>query len=343
MGKGSGISEEKVRMVFAAAIILFFAYIIGSVLWGFIGALFISVFAFITLNPIYKWLRLRNIGKTPSALLAMLIGLIVIGIPLMIICGVLFNETLSMLNQANLNQYASAISNNVSVISKNIPNFTSDDELKKEIGAAVYSIVNYFKDVVIGSMQNIGELMIQLLVSVFVLYYLLVAEEKLASISRSMVPFSSKNTGILAAEFKKITYSALITVALMGLLQALPLTLVFIYFGVPGAVFWGFVALIMTCVPFVGIPVVWIPIALVEAAQHNNDAFVGIVVAGIILAIVENVRPIAQKMIGKVHPLISILGIIVGLSYFGVFGIIIGPLILSYCVLMLKMFKEEYL
>ena len=343
MGKGDEISEKKIRMAFAAALILFFAYLIGSVLWGFIGAFFIALFFFMILNPLYAILRKRGLGKTPAALFAMLVGLVALGIPLALTCGVLLNETLSMITQANLDQYSGAISSNVSSFAKAVPALGSSDEFRKEVAGVLYQAANYFKDIVLGSLQNIGNLALQLLVSVFVLYYLLVGEEKLVSFSSSLIPFNSKNTRLLGAEFKKITYSVLVSTALMGLLQALPLTLVFIYFGVPGAVFWGFVALIMTCVPFVGIPAVWIPIALLELAQHNNGAALGIVVAGIILAVVENARPIAQKMIGKVHPLISILGIIVGLECFGILGVIIGPLVLSYTMLMAGMFKEEYL
>lgn len=343
MKNSTGINEKKVRMAIAAFLILFFVYMIGSALWGLIGTFFVALFFFMVLNPVYKFLRGKNLGKTPSALVSMLIGLIVLGIPLAMIGAILLNETLSMINSANINQYADVIANTISAITKHIPDFESNPELQKQVVAAVSQALNYFKDVILGAVQNIGNVVLELLIFVFILYYLLVGEEKLASAAHSVIPFNAKNTRLLMDEFRKITYSALITIGLMGLIQALPLTLVFMYYGVPGAVFWGFIALIMTCVPFVGIPAVWIPVALVEFAQHNNDAAMGIVIAGIILAVIENVRPIAQKMIGKVHPLISILGIIVGINYFGVLGVVIGPLILSYAVLMARMFKEEYL
>ena len=55
------------------------------------------------------------------------------------------------------------------------------------------------------------------------------------------------------------------------------------------------------------------------------------------------VRQRVQKKVGEMHPLISLLGLIIGIAYFGIMGIIIGPLILAVFILMLKMFREEYL
>jgi len=118
--------------------------------------------------------------------------------------------------------------------------------------------------------------------------------------------------------------------------------LVLMYFNVPGAVFWGFLAFLLTFIPFVGIPFVWIPITIVEYFQGNTDAAIGILAAGIVIAIIENGRPLLQKRIGDIHPLISILGVIIGIVYFGVLGVLIGPLLLSYTILALGMFVEEY-
>jgi predicted PurR-regulated permease PerM len=47
--------------------------------------------------------------------------------------------------------------------------------------------------------------------------------------------------------------------------------------------------------------------------------------------------------VSKLHPLISVIGFFIGVSYFGILGIIVGPLLLSYFFLMFDMFKEEYL
>jgi len=44
----------------------------------------------------------------------------------------------------------------------------------------------------------------------------------------------------------------------------------------------------------------------------------------------------------NVHPLVTILGVIMGLQYFGITGLIFGPLIISYFIILLKMYYTEY-
>jgi predicted PurR-regulated permease PerM len=50
-----------------------------------------------------------------------------------------------------------------------------------------------------------------------------------------------------------------------------------------------------------------------------------------------------QKKIADVHPLITIIGVIMGLEWFGISGTIFGPLLLSYFLILLKMYREQYI
>jgi predicted PurR-regulated permease PerM len=49
-----------------------------------------------------------------------------------------------------------------------------------------------------------------------------------------------------------------------------------------------------------------------------------------------------MKKMGDVHPLITVLGVIVGLSLFGFWGFIFGPLLISYFILLFKIYSSEF-
>ena len=70
-----------------------------------------------------------------------------------------------------------------------------------------------------------------------------------------------------------------------------------------------------------------------------------ILITGIFLSVSDSsfFRPVIQKKVGKIHPFQSLLGIFIGIPLFGLVGIIIGPLLLAYFYLTVKMFSEEYL
>ena len=53
-------------------------------------------------------------------------------------------------------------------------------------------------------------------------------------------------------------------------------------------------------------------------------------------------RMMLAKKIADVHPLITIIGVIVGVSLFGFIGLIFGPLLISMFILLLGIYSNEF-
>jgi predicted PurR-regulated permease PerM len=49
------------------------------------------------------------------------------------------------------------------------------------------------------------------------------------------------------------------------------------------------------------------------------------------------------KKMGDVHPVITILGVIVGLGLFGFIGLIFGPLVINYIILLFNVYMNEFI
>jgi len=45
----------------------------------------------------------------------------------------------------------------------------------------------------------------------------------------------------------------------------------------------------------------------------------------------------------KIHPFITVIGAFAGISWFGLLGLLIGPLAISYFFELIRMYKAEYL
>jgi predicted PurR-regulated permease PerM len=59
---------------------------------------------------------------------------------------------------------------------------------------------------------------------------------------------------------------------------------------------------------------------------------------------VDNIiRPAVFRRWAKIHPFITIIGAFAGINYFGLLGLIIGPLAISYFFELIRMYREEYL
>jgi len=49
------------------------------------------------------------------------------------------------------------------------------------------------------------------------------------------------------------------------------------------------------------------------------------------------------KRLGHVHPMITVLGVIVGLGLFGFIGLIFGPLLVNYIILLFRIYISEFI
>src|SRR5438270_664678 len=97
--------------------------------------------------------------------------------------------------------------------------------------------------------------------------------------------------------------------------------------------------------PVVGSGLVWGPGAI--ALMIGNHALAGMLLALGGVVIVGNVdyviRPRVFSRWANIHPLVTLIGALAGVPYFGILGLLIGPLALSYFFELIKMYGDEYL
>ena len=114
--------------------------------------------------------------------------------------------------------------------------------------------------------------------------------------------------------------------------------------GIPGALFWGLVTAILSFIPIIGSPIIWGPASIILLVGGSIWQGVALIIWGVIISSVDNViRPITNKKFGQIHPLVSVIGIFIGISQFGFIGIFVGPLIVAYFILLWGIYKQEYL
>src|SRR5665647_2353736 len=192
--------------------------------------------------------------------------------------------------------------------------------------------------------QNLSQQSIGLLLMYFLLYYLLTGED--SAFARKVyvaVPFNEENTATLMDEFSKIVRTTITSSGAVALVQGAILTITFLMFDIQGAILWGFIATILSSVPVFGSTLVWVPATIIQLLQGDYAAGIAILIAGLFASVIDNfLRPVIQKKVGEIHPFLSLLGIIIGVSLFGLIGIVIGPLLLSYFLLTVEMFSKEY-
>lgn len=206
-------------------------------------------------------------------------------------------------------------------------------------------IVSWIGSSAFGLLGTATRLALNLLISLFGLYYVMLRPAETWDAIRPYIPFSSRNAEKLRQRFRDVTHSTVVGTGVTAVLHGTLVGLAFWVVGLSNAVFWGVVTSAVSILPVLGSGMVWGPGALVLVLDHRPTAAILLALWGVV--VVGNVdyviRPMVFRRWAHIHPLVTLLGALGGVPYFGLLGLLIGPLALSYFFELIKMYREEYL
>lgn len=219
---------------------------------------------------------------------------------------------------------------------------TEYDLLSKENISSIASILPGIGQFLMGGISSFA---VNLFVLVFVLYFMLIGGTKMEQYIYELLPFSDSNKKHVMNEINMIVRANAIGIPLLAIIQGAIATLGYYLFDAPSALLFGFLTCFATVIPIVGTTLVWFPLAAYMAISGDWPHAIGLLLyCGLIVTNIDNlIRFILQKKMANTHPLITIFGVVIGLSLFGFMGVIFGPLLISIFILCVNIFKEQYL
>lgn len=327
--------KEFDKIIATILIIAVFGLIIYA-LWPYANGIFGAVILYVLFKPTYDYLTLKKgVSSSLSAAIILIISFLIILIPFSFAIN-------SLISQFGSSMYADST---ITTITTNLEGMFPETDISGPVDEIITKATNYISNTLISAVSNVTKIVITWIIMYFLLYYMLVDNKFVSRKSKEFIPFSAKNQNRLSNEFKRVTTSTVITTGLIALLQGVLLGVGFAVFGIKGAVFWGFIGVIFSLLPVVGIPLIWIPASIYQLfISQNMVAGAGILIWGIILGLSEYfLRPYLQRKFGEIHPIVTLVGVFVGLPLFGIIGLILGPLLLSYASLLTQMYLDEYI
>lgn len=129
----------------------------------------------------------------------------------------------------------------------------------------------------------------------------------------------------------------------VGALQGTLTGLCFWALGLDSPILWGLVTALFSLIPLAGSALVWVPASVVLLLTGHFAKAVILFAAGIaVIGTVDNiVRPLIIGKTVRLHPLLVFLALLGGVRLFGVLGIFVGPVILSFTVALLMIVRDE--
>jgi predicted PurR-regulated permease PerM len=316
----------------------FLIFILGMglvyALWPFSTGLIGAPVLYVVFAPIYHWLA-RGMRPGLAAAVVVLLGVILVLGPGVSFVGIIAGEAQDMAK--------GVIRSPLLVRLRELR--IGPYDVGAQLEAVGSSIVAWIGSSALGLIGTATRLGIQLTIAFFGLYYLLLAPQSAWRQVLPFIPFSRHNATILRDRFRDVTISTLIGTGLTATIQGLLVGLAFWVTGIPNALFWGVVTVVLAILPVVGSGLVWGPGALSLTLEGQYGRAIALALWGVIVVgNVDNViRPLVFRRWAQIHPYITILGAFAGIQYFGLLGLLIGPLAISYFFELIRMYRAEYL
>ncbi|MBI3792825.1 MAG: AI-2E family transporter, partial [Gemmatimonadetes bacterium] len=217
-------------------------------------------------------------------------------------------------------------------------------DLGAQLAKASGTLLEWVSAQALGLVGSAARGTINLIIALFGLYFLLESGSRVWERTKRYLPFSDANADALHARFVSVTQATFLGLAATAVLQGTLVGIGFAVVGLPGAAFWGVMTAIASVIPVVGGAIVWVPgVAVLLVEQEYLHAAILAGVGGVLVTNIDNVvRPYIFRRVSNVHPLVTLVGALAGLRYFGLLGVLMGPLAITYFFELLRIYDEEY-
>jgi predicted PurR-regulated permease PerM len=326
-------SQQQKNIILSLILILggFLIYSLIDIVSAMLGAIILYT---LLRGSYIKLLSKRKFGPAGAALTVIFGSFVVIILPFF---------TLSWMVVDKISYYSA----NPGIVEELVNNLASTVGLNLQDAALIAGIIQKAENWAMGSFPSVVNaiLHIFLLVAImyFVLYFMFTQYAAFEKAILRYLPFEEEQALRMADELQKITQTNVIGQGIIALVQGICLSLGFFIFNIPDPIFWGVLAIMLSFVPLLGAALVFIPAGLIELSFDNYYSGIGILVWGVVVVSnIDNVlRLLINKKIANIHPLISIIGVIIGIPLFGILGLVFGPLLISFFLLLISIYEAR--
>lgn len=329
------ITKQVNRYIFLS-IILIFAFFLFASLRQFFPAFLGAITFYILSKSFACWLiEKKSWSKNMTTILVIIISFFLILLPVAGLISLLYNKISAVLSNPNI--ITDAIKQVDSVVEQKFHISIISNDTLGSIKSTASGLVSVIFNKSLGFLSTI-------IMMYFFLYFMMINMNRMEAAILLYLPFKKDKIKIFGSELVRQTFSNAVGIPAIAVVQGLAGFLCYWIIGLHENGFWGVITGFTSFIPVVGTGIVWVPVAgYMFISGHTWQGIFTVLYGALIMGTLDNVvRFILAKRMADVHPIITVLGVILGLQYFGFLGLIFGPLLISYFFILLKIYYVEF-
>jgi predicted PurR-regulated permease PerM len=218
------------------------------------------------------------------------------------------------------------------------------DDIGQRLSASAVAATQFVASRALGIGQDVLRFTALFFLMLYMLFFFLRDGNRLVAALIRMLPLGDARERQLLAKFAEVSAATIKGTLVVGLVQGALGGGLFWILGIPAPVFWGTLMAVLSVLPAVGPGLVWGPAAIILLGLGEIVKGIVLIAAGVIvIGLVDNVlRPILVGRDTQMPDYLVLLSTLGGLTVFGVSGLVIGPVIAAFFLVVWEMFAQEH-
>ncbi len=357
------MNKYNIGQIFFITFIFLSIFIMYQLLKPFGMVIFFALVFYVVLSPLFKKAIGKSYGKEDKismikrhtlALLFSLTSLIIFLVPTSLLLYAIIVQLIDISNigiKYFMNLDFNSILNNekLNEILSMLPVEISAAEILRRIQDSLLSnltsVSSYLTQNVAGILKGTGKFVSSFIFMMFSLFFFFVDGEYLKKQVSSLIPIEQKYLDRLFKQASHGIQGIIFGNLFTGIFQGICAFIVYSIFGVANSLTFALLTIIASFMPIIGTTIIWIPLGVLFIINGEIlRAIIFLVVSWFFITIPDNfVRPLLLGNRIELHPLFIFFAILGGVLFFGLSGIILGPLTFILFFEIMRMYNEERL
>jgi predicted PurR-regulated permease PerM len=328
--------NHRLRQIIILVIIILLGLLLLKQLYifmpGFLGAITLYI---IFRERFFRQTFGKKRNKTRIALLYILLSIVVIALPVWLSIEMISDKISFLVNNQDL------LIADAKIVGQKIKETLGYDVLSEGNLAAIQKRLATIVPAILNSSAGI---LSNFAIMFFLLYFMLKNGRDMESFFNKFIPLKKENINLLSTQTKSMIKANAIGIPVLAIIQGIVATLGYWIFGVQDFWLWGFLTGVCSLIPILGTAIVWVPLCLYLYSINQTGHSIGLLIYAV--ALITNIDYVVRLTLLKrymdIHPIITIFGVITGIGLFGFWGVIFGPLLITYLVILIKIYINEF-
>jgi predicted PurR-regulated permease PerM len=308
----------------------------------FLPALVGSITLAVVTNQPYRWLESKCRRPALAAILAVVVVTLLVITPIFFLVQELAKQALAaatLMREGTLQQKIVDLLNQHPALASRLESAAANINLRQ----ASQNTAAYLASHLAGVLSNSVGALVQLVLMMFILFFLYRDRKLALSTLRSILPLSESETDLVLDRSSDTIYAVASGRFIVAAVQGLLAGLAFWALGVKAAFLLGLLTALVAIVPAVGAYLVWVPVAVYLALTgHWIKAVILTGWGSLVVSTVDNF--LYPALVGsrlQQHTVAVLLSVLGGIALFGIPGVILGPVLLTVAKTLLEIWVHK--